>query len=65
MVDPGYPVGMSKTVSADGVAEHGGSNPLYTIIYTESMEQAVALAKACPIIGNSTVEVAEIHEVLM
>ena len=67
IVDPGNPVGMSTTVSADGVAEHGGSNPLsgYNIIHTESMEQAVALAKACPIIGDGTVEVAEIHEVSM
>ena len=56
---------MSRTVSADGVAEHGGANPLsgYTIIHTESVDQAIALAKACPIIGDGTVEVAEIHEV--
>ena len=58
---------MSKTVSADGVAENGGANPLsgYTIIHTESIDQAIALAKACPIIGDGTVEVAEIHEVSM
>lgn len=56
---------MSKTVSAAGVAEDGGANPLsgYTIIHTENIDQAVALAKACPIIGDGTVEVAEIHEV--
>ena len=40
IVDPGNPVGMSKTVSADGVAENGGANPLsgYTIIHTESID---------------------------
>ena len=65
IVDPGNPVGMSKTVSAAGVAEDGGANPLsgYTIIHTENIDKAVALAKACPIIGDGTVEVAEIHEV--
>ena len=65
IVDPGNPVGMSKTVSAAGVAEDGGANPLsgYTIIHTENIDQAVALAKAFPIIGDGTVEVAEIHEV--
>ena len=67
IVDPGNPVGMSKTVSVDGVVDGGGANPLsgYTIIHAESMDRAVALANACPIIGDGTVEVAEIHEVSM
>jgi hypothetical protein len=67
IVDPGNPVGMSKTVSADGVTDDGGANPLsgYTIIHTENMDQAIELAKACPIIGEGTIEVAEIHEVPM
>ena len=67
IVDPGNPVGMSKTVSADGVADDGGANPLsgYTIIHAESMDQAVGMAQACPILGDGTIEVAEIHEVAM
>ncbi len=28
MVNPGTPLGMSKTVSSDGVSDDGGSNPL-------------------------------------
>lgn len=65
IVDPGNPVGMSKTVSVDGVSDDGGANPLsgYTIIQTESIDQAIELAKVCPIIGDGSVEVAEIHEV--
>ena len=61
IVDPVNPVGMSKTVSAAGVSDDGGANPLsrYSIIHTESIE----LAKACPIIGDGSIEVAEIHEV--
>ena len=67
IVDPGNPVGMSKTVSAAGVADAGGPNPLtgYTIIHAESIDQAVELAKACPIITDGSIEVAEIHEVEM
>ena len=65
IVDPGNPVGMAKTVSAEGVTDDGGVNPLsgYTIIHTESIDQAVELAKACPIMGDGSIEVAEIHEV--
>ena len=65
IVDPGNPVGMTMTVSAEGVTDDGGANPLsgYTIIHTESIDQAIELAKACPIIGDGSIEVAEIHEV--
>jgi len=67
IVDPGNPVGMTITVSADGVTDDGGANPLsgYTIVHTESIDQAIELAKACPIIGDGSIEVAEIQEVAM
>ena len=67
IVDPGNPVGTAKTVSAKGVSDSGGDNPLsgYTIIHAESIDQAFELAKACPIIGDGSIEVAEIHEVSM
>ncbi len=43
----------------------GGANPLYgyTIINTETIDEAIELAKTCPIIGDGSIEVAEIHEV--
>ena len=62
MVDPGAPLGMSKTVSAGGVSDGGGANPLsgYSIITADSTEVAVDLAKGCPIIeSGSTIEIAE------
>mgnify|MGYP003325165074 FL=1 len=68
IIDPGNPVGMSKTGSATGVSDDGGANPLsgYTIIQTDSIDRAVELAKACPImIEGGSIEVAEIHEVTM
>ena len=67
IVDPGNPVGTAKTVSPEGVTDSGGDNPMsgYTIIHTESIDQAIELAKACPIIGDGSIEVAEIYEVSM
>ncbi|WP_371228378.1 hypothetical protein [Roseovarius sp. 2305UL8-3] len=65
-VDPGNPVGMSKTVSADGVADNGGSNPLsgYSILEADSIEAVCEMAKGCPILdgGKGTVEIAPIVE---
>lgn len=62
VVDGGNPVGVSKTVSASGVTNDGGANPLsgYSIIQAESIEAATKLAAGCPIIEHGTVEVAEI-----
>lgn len=61
IADGGAPVGQSKTVSASGVADDGGSNPLsgYTLINADSMDAAIEMAKGCPILANEgTVEVA-------
>ncbi len=63
LVNPGAPVGMSKTVSADGVADDGGSNPLggFTIVKADSIEQAIELTKGNPHLDfGGTIEVAEI-----
>ena len=53
----------ASTGSAEGVRDTGGDNPLsgYNIIHDESIGQAIELAKACPIIGDGSIEVAEIH----
>ena len=67
VVEPGNPVGAARTVSAEGVRDTGGDNPLsgYNNIHDERNDQAIELAKACPIIGDGSIEVAEIHEVSM
>ena len=67
VVDPGNPVGMSRTVSADGVADDGGANPVsgYTLVRADSIDAAIAMAKTCPILSSGTVEVAEIQKVDM
>ena len=64
VVDGGGPAGMSKTVSGDGVADNGGSNPVsgLTIVEAADQDAAVAMAKGCPMVkdGSGSVEVAEI-----
>ena len=62
VIDPGMPVGPSKTISINGVEDDGGSNPLsgITIIQAETMDDAIAMAKGCPhISGSGTIEIAE------
>ncbi len=66
VVDGGNPVGMSSTVHSDGsVTSDGGSNPTsgYSLVSAEGIEQALELAKGCPILANEgSVEVAETME---
>lgn len=61
-VQPGAPVGQSMTVNQDSVEAHGGSNPLsgYSIVEAGDMDEAVSMAKGCPILEHGSVEVAEI-----
>ena len=61
MVNPGTPVGMSKTVSAEGVEDHGGPNPLagFSVVRADSIEAALEHAKTCPFLDMGTIEVAE------
>lgn len=64
MIDPGNPVGMSKTVTDAGVEDHGGANPIsgYTMVEAADIDAAIEIAKGCPIVGfnGGTVEVAPI-----
>ena len=63
VVNPGTPLGMSKTVSADGVIDGGGANPLmgFSIVKADSMDAALEIAKACPFLDmeTATIELAE------
>ena len=64
VVNPGTPLGMSKTVSSSGVSDDGGSNPLngFSIVKADSMDAALEMAKGCPYLDIGTIEVAEVKE---
>lgn len=66
VVDGGNPVGQSHTVSAAGITQDGGPNPVsgYTVIAAQNHEDACKMAKGCPVIGEGgSIEVAQIYEV--
>lgn len=68
VVNPGTPLGMSKTVSAAGVADDGGANPLsgYSVVTAETMDAALEMAKSCPVLETGgTIEVAEMMQMKM
>ena len=48
LADPGAPVGKSKTVSAGGVADNGGANPLsgWTVVTADGVDAAVRSPRA-------------------
>ncbi|MFU1479128.1 hypothetical protein ACM25N_16000 [Roseovarius sp. C7] len=65
-LDMGNPVGMSKTVTRDGLRDDGGANPVsgYSLIEAVDIETACEIARGCPILedGAGTVEIAPIME---
>lgn len=68
LVNPGNPVGISKTVSASGTADGGGTNPAsgFTIVKADDIDAACAIASDNPMVADGgSVEVAEIHVIEM
>jgi hypothetical protein len=66
MINPGTPLGKSKTVSSTGVSDGGGPNPVmgYSIVAANSMDAALKMAKACPFLEMGTIVVAEAMEMM-
>lgn len=64
LVNPGTPLGKSRTVSAGGVSDDGGPNPLsgFSIVKAESIDAALEMAKGCPYLALGTIEVAEMKQ---
>ena len=63
VIDGGNPVGLSKTVNADGsVTDDGGPNPVsgYSLIEASDLDDAIAKARGCPLLAaGGKVELAE------
>jgi hypothetical protein len=68
VVDPGNPIGQTRTVATDGgVSAGGGANPVsgYTVIKADSMDAAVKAASGCPVLASGgTIEVGETFEAM-
>ncbi len=67
VVDPGNPIGQSRTLAGNGAANGGGANPVsgYSIISADSLDAAVALAQSCPILAiGGTIEVCETMNIM-
>lgn len=62
LVEGGNPVGLSKTVTATGIEDNGGANPLsgYSIVAAVDIDAATGMAQGCPHLEMGTVEVAEL-----
>ena len=67
LVNPGVPMGKSKTVSSNGVSDNNSSNRLtgYSVVQAESIDFAIEMAKRCPHLEHGTVDVAEAMEMKM
>lgn len=60
LIEPGALVGKSKTLSASGITDDGGTSPVsgYSLVEAESIEAALTLIKACPNLVSDTIELA-------
>ncbi len=61
VVDGGNPASHTRTIAADGSVREDPSGPSgYSIIKADSLDQAVALAKGCPVLqGGASIQVVE------
>lgn len=67
VVDGGNPISQTRTVASDGEVTEGAPNAAtgYAIIAADSIDAALELAKACPILGDGgSVEVGETFQVM-
>ena len=66
VVDAGNPTGATKLVSPAGAVSDDADGPTgYSIISVDSIDQALAAAKMCPVkLGGGSVQVSEIIEIM-
>ena len=69
LVDPGNPTtGQARTIASDGSVSDGsavGAASGYSIIKANSLDEAVALAKGCPVLqGGAKISVLETFNVM-
>lgn len=66
LLDRGYPVGATKTVTSKSVTDDGGTNPAsgYGLIEASNFEHGIELAQTCPALqhGGGSIEVGDAIE---
>jgi hypothetical protein len=67
LVNPGTPLGETRTVSSAGVTDGGGPRRLtgFSIVKADSLDAAVEMARRCPHLEHGTVDVSETMEMTM
>jgi len=69
VADPGNPIGpVSKKIASNGAVSDGSGEPMvtgYTILSADSLDEAVKMAKKCPVLaGGSEIAVFETFDVM-
>ncbi len=67
VVDPGNPCSTARTIAADGSVGALGPSAIsgYTILSADSLDQAVGLARSCPVLGGgASIEVCETFDAM-
>jgi hypothetical protein len=63
VVNPGTPLGRSKTVSTGGVSDGSESRLTgFSIVKAANMDVALEMARKCPFLDMGTVEVAQVMD---
>lgn len=64
--DPGNPMTAAKSIASDGaITDGGGTATGYTILTADSLDDAVAMAKDCPVLqGGSSITIYETFDVM-
>jgi hypothetical protein len=61
MINPGTPMKIGKTLSANGISDTSRGEPLtgFSIVKADSLEAAVAMARGRPHLAHGAIDVAE------
>lgn len=67
LADPGNPASQSKSIASDGTVSGDGHPSIsgYSIVSADSLDAAVELAKACPVLAvGASIEVVETPQMM-
>ena len=64
VVNPGTPLGQSKTITSSGVSDAEESSALtgFSMVKADNLDAALEMARSCPFLEIGTLEVAEVMD---